>query len=215
MINKISYLEPKGQPKQLVVFLHGFGSNKDDLISLSSYFAEIMPDALFVSPNAPYECDFMAEGYSWFSLDGVNLGDPNSIPERTKKEMLSSVKELNAFIDKLLEDYKIPDGNIYMIGFSQGATMSVYASLQRAVPVKAVIAYSGILFNDMNVVSKPSVVGVAHGVLDDVVPFFWHENNQNVLKTADLNVKDLSIANAFHEIPLEALEFGKNIMIRK
>jgi phospholipase/carboxylesterase len=42
-----------GRPKQIVIFAHGYGSNGDDLIGLAPYLAQALPDAAFVSPNAP------------------------------------------------------------------------------------------------------------------------------------------------------------------
>jgi phospholipase/carboxylesterase len=211
MINKIAYLEPKGKPKQLVVFLHGYGSNKDDLISLSEHFARVLPEALFISPNAPHSCGFMSDGYSWFSLDGVDV-NKKTIPDYVKKDLNNSVEELNEFVDKILVEYEISPENIYFIGFSQGATMSIYASIKREVPVKAVLSYSGFCFEKMDVISKPDVVGVVHGKLDDVLPFLWHEENINKLKEQEINAKQLAVDNAYHEIPLEAIEFGKVIL---
>ena len=213
MINKISLSEPTGKAKQLVVFLHGYGSNKDDLISLSEVFKGVLPEALFVSPNAPYELDFVPGGYGWFSLDGVELDNVDkSMPKRTESEFLASIDELNKFIDMLLKEYDISEDNLYLIGFSQGATMSIYTALSRSVPVKAVIAYSGICFNTMKAVSNPGIIGLSHGKLDDVVPFKWHDKNISMLKNQNLNVKDLVVDGAYHEIPMEAVEFGKNII---
>ena len=64
----------------------------------------------------------------------------------------------------------------------------------------------------MNIVSKPNIVGLVHGKRDDVVPFIWHEKNLKDLKSSEINVKDLVIDNAYHEISLEAIEFGKKIL---
>ncbi|RYE13174.1 MAG: hypothetical protein EOP34_09385, partial [Rickettsiales bacterium] len=55
-------------PKQLVMFLHGYGSNCEDLIGLSNEFQSVLPYAYFISPNAPYVCEQHVFGYQWFSL---------------------------------------------------------------------------------------------------------------------------------------------------
>ncbi len=59
-----------GAAKQLVLLLHGVGSNGDDLISLAPLFAQALPDAHFIAPNAPYPCDMMpmGMGYQWFDI---------------------------------------------------------------------------------------------------------------------------------------------------
>ncbi len=208
MINKISYLEPKGQPKQLVMFLHGLGSNKDDLISLSEEFKEILPEALFISPNAPHKCDFAPGGYQWFSLDDRDNA-------RIEKEIDASVLELNDFIDKMLIEYDVAADNLYLIGFSQGATMAVHSAVKREVPVKAILAYSGLIFDNLDVLSKPKIIGLAHGKLDDVVPFSWHEENIRKMKKYNFNHKELVMEGVYHEIPCEAVEFGKEILNEK
>jgi len=58
----------KGTPQQLVILLHGLGSDGRDLIGLAPLYALGLPDAVFVSPDAPYPCDMAPMGYQWFSL---------------------------------------------------------------------------------------------------------------------------------------------------
>jgi len=215
MIDKISYLEPKSgnKPQNLVIFLHGFGSNKDDLISLSDFFAEDLPDTLFISPNAPKELDMMFNAYSWFSLDNIDFNKRiPEIPDSVKKEALESAKDINFLIDKMIKEYNIPEENVYIIGFSQGATMSILTASQRKTPVKAVLSYSGLLFDPIEWKSTPKRIGISHGKLDDVVPFSWHENNINILKTYCRDVKSFEVSSASHEITLSAIEFGKKIL---
>ena len=52
-------LEPAsgGPAKQLIVLLHGYGADGNDLIGLAPHFAEALPDAAFVSPHAPFPCE--------------------------------------------------------------------------------------------------------------------------------------------------------------
>ena len=61
-----------GPAKQLVIFCHGLGSDGNDLIGLAPYFARVLPDAKFVSPNAPEQYDMAPFGYQWFSLSNSN-----------------------------------------------------------------------------------------------------------------------------------------------
>lgn len=218
MINKFSYFEPKTTPKQLVVFLHGFGSNKDDLMSLSSEFASVLPEAVFVSPNAPHECEIAPDGYQWFDIpeeDMIKLGEfsmRSEDIERFNKDVKKTTTELDKFIDKALKEYNISAENLYLIGFSQGATMALHTATNRETPVKAVLSYSGIFFDEETTKTSPGIIGLAHGRLDDVVPFPWHDQTLKMLKKLNLNVKSLEIDNAYHEIPLEAIEFGKEIL---
>jgi phospholipase/carboxylesterase len=58
-----------GKAKQLIVLLHGYGSNGDDLISLAPFFAQALPDAEFLSPNAPFPCEIAPFGFQWFGFE--------------------------------------------------------------------------------------------------------------------------------------------------
>ena len=57
-----------GPAKQLIIFVHGYGANGEDLISLSRYYAQVSPDAAFISPDAPYRCDGAPMGFQWYDV---------------------------------------------------------------------------------------------------------------------------------------------------
>src|SRR3954464_2330044 len=85
------------KPKHLVVFLHGYGSNGEDLISLAPYWADLLPEAEFLSPNAPFPCEMNPHGgFQWFGLE-----------DRSPAMRLAGVRAaapiLNAFLDAALE----------------------------------------------------------------------------------------------------------------
>ena len=62
-------LEPRsGKAKQLVVFLHGYGADGNDLIALGQEWQAQLPDAAFVSPHAPEACAGAPMGRQWFDL---------------------------------------------------------------------------------------------------------------------------------------------------
>src|SRR5471030_1542922 len=73
-----------GAAKQLVVFLHGYGSNGDDLISLGEAWADALPDAAFVSPHAPDVCEAWAAGFQWFPIRAIT-------PEAMEREKHASI----------------------------------------------------------------------------------------------------------------------------
>src|SRR6201996_7371721 len=84
-----------GKPKQLVILLHGLGADGNDLIGLQQYWSRVLPDAEFVSPNAPFPCDMAPYGYQWFSVQ-----------DRSPPAMLAGVRAaapaLDTFIDEEL-----------------------------------------------------------------------------------------------------------------
>ena len=60
-------LDPEAAPaKRLVVFLHGYGADGNDLIELGRQWRKLLPDAAFVSPHAPERCAGAPTGRQWF-----------------------------------------------------------------------------------------------------------------------------------------------------
>ena len=64
-----------GAPRQLVVFLHGYGADGNDLIGLGREWANALPHAAFVSPDAPEPCAMAPTGRQWFNLTFGDLSD--------------------------------------------------------------------------------------------------------------------------------------------
>src|ERR1700736_2148828 len=62
-----------GKPRRLVILLHGLGADGNDLIGLQQYWGPLVPDAEFISPNAPFPCDMAPYGYQWFSVQDRSL----------------------------------------------------------------------------------------------------------------------------------------------
>lgn len=155
------------KPKQLVVLLHGLGADGQDLIGLAPALANFLPDAQFVSPNAPEACDMAPFGYQWFSLQ-----------DRAYPVMLAGVAAaapvLNRFIDRQLEVLELTDEDVAYVGFSQGTMMALHTSLRRAESAAAVVGFSGALIGpELLAAELRSKVPACliHGDADPVVPF--------------------------------------------
>ncbi|MDA0655914.1 MAG: dienelactone hydrolase family protein [Proteobacteria bacterium] len=153
--------------EQLVILLHGVGADGQDLIGLAPFLAQSMPDAAFVSPNAPFPCDMAPYGYQWFSLQ-----------DRSASSILAGVQAtapiLNAFIDSELAAHGLTSEKLALIGFSQGTMMSLYIGPRREEAAAGVVGFSGrlvgpdLLENDIR--SRPPML-LIHGDADPVVPF--------------------------------------------
>src|ERR1041385_2629671 len=127
-----------GTSRQLVVFLHGYGADGNDLIEIGRAWQEMLPHAAFVAPHAPRPCGQAPMGREWFPLtfrspterwDGVNMAAPG----------------LDAFLDAELAREKLPPSALALVGFSQGTMMSLHVGLRRAVPPAAMAGYWGVL----------------------------------------------------------------------
>ncbi|MEO6580502.1 MAG: esterase, partial [Sphingomicrobium sp.] len=113
-----------GRPKQVVLLLHGYGSSGADLISLAPHWQRALPDALFLSPNAPQHCG-MTSGYQWWGLTGFS-------PQALAAGALAAGPAIDAFIDRKLDQYGLTERDLALVGFSQGTMMALHVGLRRA-----------------------------------------------------------------------------------
>ena len=153
-------------PKQLVVLLHGLGSDGADLIDLAPHWAGLLPEAAFIAPNAPYPCDMAPYGYQWFSLQDWNMA-------RMLAGIQAAEPVLQGFLDEALAQYGLEPSRLALVGFSQGTMMALHAAPRRAIAPAAVVGFSGALLGPEllpeQAVSKPPTL-LIHGDADTVVP---------------------------------------------
>ena len=199
-----------GAPKQVVILAHGLGANGDDLIGLAPYYAQALPDALFISPNAPFACDMGGFGYQWFSYQ-----------DRAPGPVLAGVRAaapiLDAFIDSVLSETGLPDDKLALVGFSQGTMMSLFVSLRRAKPIAGIVGYSGRLIAPetlaAEIKSRPPVV-LVHGDRDDVVPVSVLPEAVSTLKATGVPVESYVRPGLPHSIDAEGIEIGAEFLAR-
>lgn len=163
-------IEPKsGELRSVVVFLHGYGANGADLLSIGNVLADHLPDTMFVAPDAPENCAGAPMGYQWFPIPWID----GSSEEEARAGMERAVDDLNAFLDGILVDNDLLPEQMVLFGFSQGTMMSLHVAPRREDEVAGIVAFSGRLLEPEllkdEVVSRPPVL-LVHGDMDDVVP---------------------------------------------
>ena len=143
-----------GNVERIVILLHGYGSNSEDLLSMVPEISSYLPNTLFISPNALYPCE-LSVGYQWFSL--VDYDD-----ERIAREVSIVSKEIAKFIEEQSEKYDVAYSNIAIVGFSQGTMVGLYTALRLEDAIAGVVGYSGKLVDpnalEREIKSKPSVL---------------------------------------------------------
>ncbi|MEZ5756196.1 MAG: dienelactone hydrolase family protein [Paracoccaceae bacterium] len=159
-----------GKARSLVVFLHGYGADGADLLGLGDALAPHLQDTVFVAPDAPQPCTGNPFGFQWFPIPWLD----GSSEEAAKAGMAASVTLLDEFLDERLAAEGMEPAAMALIGFSQGAMMSLHVAPRRAQAVAGVVAISGRLLVPeqlaTEVVVKPPVL-LIHGDQDPVVPF--------------------------------------------
>ena len=160
-----------GAARQLVVLLHGYGADGNDLIEIGRAWQGLLPQAAFVSPHAPEPCGQAPTGRQWFNL---TFRDPNERWIGVSK----AAPLLEHFLDAELARRNLPASALALVGFSQGTMMALHVGLRRAVAPLAIVGYSGLLVvpPDLkpealatDVKSRPPVL-LVHGDSDDLIP---------------------------------------------
>lgn len=192
----LNYLvkEPKIKKDKnpLLLLLHGYGSNEEDLFSFAS---ELPEDYYVISAQAPYA--LQPYGYAWYAINFD--ADMNKFSD--EKQAVESRELIVKFIDELVKTYPIDVDNITLVGFSQGSILSSAVALSYPEKVKRVVALSGYLNADIlaegfekNDFSKLQFF-VSHGTVDQVIPVEWARKTPEFLN-------HLGVKNVYFEYPI-------------
>ncbi len=177
----------------LLVMLHGYGSNEQDLFS----FAEELPDELLIiSAKAPLTLGFGS--YAWYTIhfESNDASKFSDIPEA--KESLSKI---DAFIKEIKLEFKVNSKNVFLLGFSQGTILSTAFALNNPDKVQHVIALSGyvnqqLLIDDFKNNNFENLdFFVSHGTDDQVIPVEWARKTPGFLDALKIN-------NSYQEYPV-------------
>lgn len=186
--------EPKIKQEQnpVLILLHGYGSNEEDLFS----FAAELPDEYYViSVRAPY--NLQPYGHAWYAIhfdaDENKFSDDNQA--RESKDIIAT------FIDEITTKYPIDKKQVTLIGFSQGAILSYATALSYPEKIARVVALSGYL--NENIIAEDFKLKnnqhlqffVSHGSVDQVIPVDW-------ARKARPFIESLKLPIVYHEYPV-------------
>ena len=193
-----------GPARQLVVFLHGYGADGNDLLALGRQWQTLLPEAAFVSPNAPESCDNAPGRYQWFALARI---DPNETQRGTE----AAAPALEAFLDAELERLNLSPDNLALVGFSQGTMMALHVGLRRPTPPAAIVGYSGMVVAPERLprfANGAPPIYLQHGDQDQVIPAQALFLSAGALGAAGLPVQWRMANGLGHGIDPEGLALG-------
>lgn len=176
----------------LLLLLHGYGSNEEDLFS----FASELPDNYYiVSARAPF--DMMYGSYAWYAINFDE--DENKFSDLVQARQSRDL--IVDFIDEIIAKYPIDANKVTLIGFSQGSILSYAVALSYPEKVQKLVAMSGYLNTEIaienytkNDFSNLSVFA-SHGTVDQVIPVDWARKTEPILK-------ELGISIVYKEYPI-------------
>lgn len=195
------FLLPQGEIDKALIFLHGYGSNGEDLISLAPEFN--LKKTGYFSPNAP-DSTLMGMGYQWFSDNNYTFVD--------KPGMERTLVLLEEYLTAIHTEYNVPYENMVLVGFSQGTMMSLYAAPRMKHKIAGVIGYSGRLMWEEELKGQPFhdvPVILIHGEADDVLPFQSSLDAAEKLEALGHQVELHTIPLLPHGIDSQGLAFAK------
>jgi len=206
----------RGPARQLVMFLHGYGADGNDLIELGRAWQNLLPDAAFVSPHAPERCTQSPTGRQWFSLSF-----------RDKNERWIGVNKaapvLEHFIDQELKRNNLPGSALALVGFSQGTMMALHVGLRRAERPAAIVGYSGLFVLPDGaepeavageIKARPPVL-LVHGDRDDLIPAQALFLSAQYLATLEVPAEWHMAAGLGHGIDQEGLRHGGEFLAKR
>jgi phospholipase/carboxylesterase len=195
-------------PRSLVILLHGYASNGADMIAVTPYWRDALPDTLFIAPNAPQSCPDAPGGYQWWPLTSQ---EPAALAAGVREPDAM----LNAFIDEQLKRYRLADHRLALVGFSQGTMVALHVGPRRMRPLAGIIGYSGMLADPAalaaEVRSKPPVL-LVHGQHDHVLPVAALHETETALSTLGFMATAYISPLLGHSIDEDGLRLGEQFL---
>jgi phospholipase/carboxylesterase len=193
----------KAQPKQLVILCHGLGADAFDLIDLAPSWQHACPDAIFASVHAPFSHD-SGFGRQWWAV-------ADRSPPVAEAGVRAAAPYLHGFIDDELARLQLPADAYAIMGFSQGAMISLFTGLRHPVGPRAILAFSGALVAPDSLqteMTNRAPVLLVHGEADEAVPVSRSHDAEATLVAAGVPVDAHYIPRLGHGIDDTGIALG-------
>jgi phospholipase/carboxylesterase len=199
-----------GSARSLVILLHGYGADGNDLIGLSDPLAHILPDTVFVAPNAPESCANNPFGFQWFPIPWMD----GSTEAQMAQSFAASQDILNGYLDEIASETGIAPSKTVLVGFSQGTMMSLHVAPRRAEAFAGIVGFSGRLLvpEDLGEVKTHPPILLIHGDADPVVPYASMAEAEGHLSSAGFQVATHTSPGTPHGIAPDGLQMAAGFL---
>ena len=184
-----------GVASSLVVIMHGWGADAQDLADLAYPMSLRFPGAAFFVPNAPDPCSMNPMGRQWFDLADKAAG-PAIAGKMIEESVAAAVDELGLGMEA-----------VALTGFSQGGMMSLHCGLRMATRPAALVSFSGALLDGDGIAAvdgRPAVM-LVHGTDDQVVPFSMMRGAAEAMAASGIEAQCVARPGLGHGIDPDAL----------
>jgi len=195
----------------VMVLLHGYGGDGNDISTLTLNWRRYLPNTIFICPNGHESCSINPAGYQWFDL---TKDDPNYI----LTESIKAEKIILKFLEEIKSEYNLDNDKIILSGFSQGCMMSINVGLTSEKPFSSIVGFSGKIINVDDLKKRKKNLTntlLIHGDLDDIVSPTHLLEAKDFFLREDINIETHLIKNCGHHIPIEASSLALNYILKK
>lgn len=197
-------------PRQIVVLLHGYGSNGADLIALARHWQEALPETLFIAPDAPEPCPGNPGGFQWWGLSMIDRA-------ALAAGALRAAPVVDEFIDQSLSAHRLADDRLALVGFSQGTMLALHVGPRRRRPLAGIIGYSGMIADGdrlkLDVRTRPPVL-LIHGSADPMIPLSAFHETRSHLARLGFDVSTHVSPGLGHGVDAAGVQLGQKFLER-
>lgn len=212
--------------RQLVIFLHGYTSDINDVLPYAKTLAKYLDHALIIMPEADMVSERRSDKKQWYALYDLDPDKRRRKPEtptndiieiynKTGQRISAVAKRMNRFITSLQKKYHIRNRNTFIMGFSQGAMLAIYTGLTRRYNLGGIFPFAGIvcgkdmLEKEMN--SRPEVY-LFHGKKDLSVQYKTLEFTKDWLEQHNISWTAIEYDGIEHKLTEEEMADAARII---
>lgn len=228
MINSINeeIVHITGQPRRLIIFLHGYIDNADYLDNTLQEFISQFNNTAVHLPQAPISCEILEDKRQWYSMHRFDPDDERKTVSSMEEciaiydKMALGLEEartyLDEYIDNCLNEYQLEDKDLYLCGFSQGAMTAIYTALMREKKIAGCISFSGIMASHNFLLrhyrNTPNML-LIHGNKDNLVRYEALDFTKHNLEQIGCEVQTHTVNGGQHRISEDGLSCAQGFIM--